>query len=1849
MTIKEVLNNIQWDKDEPDDIEWAKTTPKAIEWMERPQPVQQEMPSADASMAAKLNYLYSEGLKPSEIDLLVIQMSEAEGKDSLRLQHKFSSKDSAKDSFLKVAAKETAANHAAKQIKEIAVTKTRASKYNPRINHFIADVFDPLKRFHEMKSPEEQDELRVQRIRQRLRDVERMAMQPLYMSSFSPKKNQINELKEDFVPGRLQTLYKNTIFSKGVSSSTNRSPLFTRRQSTVAQMLSFANGVPEEEEKKNDGALHRTKRLSELQRNLKAAMAKITATNAFVETLEKKSVQVDANMTPEKVSLWLRQNDKASYAEAFVQAGVDGKTLCAPETTPAVLVEAVPDLPDVVAHAILRDVKLAAEEMVVHKDAMSEVVKEDSRSRQSKQPPPEILPRSVLQAKLKKAANVVASIHALQKGIDSQECDIPDHIKNRLVRRAPLQSDRSQTTDKGENRLKLSAKKIVAAKRLADGGKNQPMVVSSMQDLMTQYRSQEDDETFGEEQDHTQKKNKSKNRRGSLEIDFHDLKRSSMFTVIEARELYNPPQEGQWHISFYALIRLQIQLKLWAKRAGIQRPLKFTTPNVLPDQSETLSGHTRVAFLKSIKLFGGLPASTLQNIATHMTHRSYIAGEVIIRQGDSGREFFIIESGSVDVFILTQHGEFVNGHDLAELTEHGRKVIQLSVGDPFGEKALLHDAPRSATCVAATSSTCFVLDRDVFMKYFHGFGDFGYEKEDRIDIISLGRHVDKFYRMHAAREAKSPRKHMFATFRNLNRKNDRRMELNLDETNTSTLWKQKSEKGEKVKGKISTQNDAHIDNERLQNAIMGLMSAFVPEATYDDISERIVASLYRILDVEKIGLFFVDWRENKLLLKLSGDARGVELPISGIVGAVATSGHVINVRDAAIDKRFNSKMDEATGFVTKTILAVPIYPVKYEKYAKGSDDRFSSLKPIGVIEVINKAHDGVFNLTDMEIMMSVSEMLGHNLRHQTEEHEAYVKGASLCHTTDFDGTIVPSEQPDHSKGADNIEYSGAHNVTVRITGVTRINLRKSFKKDLFFNNHSLGSQYKINVQFRMSIVHGSQVLAARPVNEEPWIYVDSDAEKRRSHGETGDSTVVNFQTTAKFTKMGTMEFDLKLADIPIASKLCVKVFCKSKSKEGGDKLVAWGLYPLFSYQRCFRNGGPHTMSLLSHLDPFELTSHLPYGVRDLDNDSEGGAIELNIGINGISRRQNQSLKIKFTENDEYIPMAQRSITSLQSMSNTSQNHNSVQKSVKSRLDRLIKANVFYRFSDNEKEFLWSHRKLLMKIPSALPKVIVSCDWGDKENVSELYKMLYNWAQPDISICLQLLSPLFPDPKIRGFAVLNLERLPDNKLCHFMFQLTQVLKHEPFIDNALSRFLLRRAVRSTSFIGHVFFWMLKAEFHIENARHRYETLLNIYCRNCGNHRINLGHQSYLLTQLRNATQAVRNEKDKHVRKQKLLKVLENVNTQLNDVEVYQLPLDPLMCCKRIVIEECRVMGSKQAPLWLVFESAFPLPGGKDTFTVLYKEGDDLRQDQLVLQLMKTMDMLWKGNKERPLDMNMCLYKCVATGKMEGMLEIVENSSTIASIIKKSAKQDEAVSYLQKRWRAVKHFNKTGIISNWLNEQCEKQAMELRVNVRKSVQEQRSIRRSVQGQGSSTQYSNSITNKDQLKLFVMKNYVSSVAGSIISTHILGIGDRHNDNYMLKTDGRFFHIDFGHILGNWKEKGLMRVENRRFVFSADMKHALGKEYDFFVRLCCKGYNILRKPEHGNLLLSMLILSISCGLPELKEIGDLEWPVEKLMLSATDAEAEENLLIQLDKASGKKNKKSDLKNLAHLFKHAT
>jgi phosphatidylinositol-4,5-bisphosphate 3-kinase len=49
-----------------------------------------------------------------------------------------------------------------------------------------------------------------------------------------------------------------------------------------------------------------------------------------------------------------------------------------------------------------------------------------------------------------------------------------------------------------------------------------------------------------------------------------------------------------------------------------------------------------------------------------------------------------------------------------------------------------------------------------------------------------------------------------------------------------------------------------------------------------------------------------------------------------------------------------------------------------------------------------------------------------------------------------------------------------------------------------------------------------------------------------------------------------------------------------------------------------------------------------------------------------------------------------------------------------------------------------------------------------------------------------------------------------------------------------------------------------------------------------------------------------------------------------------------------------------PLWLVFANADPF--GRPIY-VIYKRGDDLRQDVLTLQMLGFMDKIWKGKKKK----------------------------------------------------------------------------------------------------------------------------------------------------------------------------------------------------------------------------------------------------------------------------------------------
>jgi hypothetical protein len=99
---------------------------------------------------------------------------------------------------------------------------------------------------------------------------------------------------------------------------------------------------------------------------------------------------------------------------------------------------------------------------------------------------------------------------------------------------------------------------------------------------------------------------------------------------------------------------------------------------------------------------------------------------------------------------------------------------------------------------------------------------------------------------------------------------------------------------------------------------------------------------------------------------------------------------------------------------------------------------------------------------------------------------------------------------------------------------------------------------------------------------------------------------------------------------------------------------------------------------------------------------------------------------------------------------------------------------------------------------------------------------------------------------------------------------------------------------------------------------------------------------------------------------------------------------------------RVMDSKKLPLWLTFKNAKT----NEDIDIIFKAGDDLRQDMLTLQLIRVMDDMWL---EQGLDLKMSAYECISTGDEVGMLQVVTNSKTIAQIQKKvtALKKDDVL--------------------------------------------------------------------------------------------------------------------------------------------------------------------------------------------------------------------------------------------------
>uniref|UniRef100_A0A7N6F9S7 phosphatidylinositol-4,5-bisphosphate 3-kinase n=1 Tax=Anabas testudineus TaxID=64144 RepID=A0A7N6F9S7_ANATE len=645
-----------------------------------------------------------------------------------------------------------------------------------------------------------------------------------------------------------------------------------------------------------------------------------------------------------------------------------------------------------------------------------------------------------------------------------------------------------------------------------------------------------------------------------------------------------------------------------------------------------------------------------------------------------------------------------------------------------------------------------------------------------------------------------------------------------------------------------------------------------------------------------------------------------------------------------------------------------------------------------------------------------------------------------------------------------------------------------------------------------------------------------------------------------------LEFDINVADLPRMGRLCFALYAvieKAKKPRGTKKKnkkadcpIAWVNTMVFDYKDQLKTG------------EFLLT------LTQIDLLNPMGTVERNPNVDSAA-----GLLIRFANIRPY-PLYYPPLDKVLVLKTLYQSLKCLfvllcQKQTKSfvKLKEIMDNKNYTEFFEDEKELLWKLRaEVRSSYPESLSKLLLITKWNKREDVVQMVSLLRNWPDLPAIHALELLDYSFPDPAVRSFTIRCLRNLSDDELLQYLIQLVQVLKYESYLDCDLTTFLLERAL-SNRRIGHFLFWHLRSEIHVASVSLRFGLILEAYCRGNIHHIRLLTKQNEALAKMKSLSDFVKSGSQKMTVED--LKLCIRQESYLEALSDLLSPLNPSIILSGICADKCRFMDSKMKPLWLMYKN----PGTQgDMVGIIFKNGDDLRQDMLTIQMIQLMENLWK---KEGLDLRMIPYGCLSTGNKTGLIEVVKNSDTIANIQRNCSNS-----------AATAAFNKDALL-NWLKSKNPGDKLDQAIEV----------------------------------------FTLSCAGYCVATYVLGIGDRHNDNIMIRETGQLFHIDFGHFLGNFKRKLGINRERVPFILTYDFVHVIqqgrtnnSEKFERFREYCERAYKILCR--NGTLFVNLFAMMKAAGLPELTSFKDIQYLKDSLCLGKSDDEALKNFKVKFNEA---------------------
>jgi phosphatidylinositol 3-kinase len=494
--------------------------------------------------------------------------------------------------------------------------------------------------------------------------------------------------------------------------------------------------------------------------------------------------------------------------------------------------------------------------------------------------------------------------------------------------------------------------------------------------------------------------------------------------------------------------------------------------------------------------------------------------------------------------------------------------------------------------------------------------------------------------------------------------------------------------------------------------------------------------------------------------------------------------------------------------------------------------------------------------------------------------------------------------------------------------------------------------------------------------------------------------------------------------------------------------------------------------------------------------------------------------------------------------------------VRDELNMIMSYSPTHVLSPEEKDLVWKFRYHLTKDKRALTKFVKSVNWQDQSESRQAVQVLGKWTECDVDDALELLGPTFDNRTVRAYAVDRLRKADDHELLLYLLQLVQALKFEHISTDSnqatmrassLANFLISRAVENFT-LGNYFYWYLGVEYDDKSneqseevrtiyAKVQYDFMKELESRPGGKEtRATIRRQAELIAVLSKISGDIQASRDSYPRKLEKTKsfLADPKNEVLTIDPPIPLPLDPSVMIVGVVPEETRVFKSSLSPIMVTFKT---ISGSK--YPIIFKTGDDLRQDQLVIQIISLMDQLLQ--KEN-LDLKLSPYKILATSTTAGASQFVP-SQTFSAIASKFH-TNPALAYLRQHNPDDRAY----------------------LGVRKET---------------------------------LDTFTKSCAGYCVITYILGVGDRHLENLLLAPDGHFFHADFGFILGRDPKPFAPAVKlSKEMADAMGGANPPSEVYLQFKQYCFLAFAALRKSS--NLILNLFSLMVHANIPDIKAEPD-------------------------------------------------